>query len=261
MNLFRALSYKEWMKTRRLIGVMLLLMAAAVGYTYIDLTHEIRLNEAVNVWYGCLFQGTSVCPVADVSAATGRNCTGSRAVCARDDAETAEADTPSSGRRNTDYGLHAVVWFQYCLVAFVCCFRWVLSAVVCLFLPSEIVGMMLQQLLPWMVAAVAGYGFTAWICIEPQWKQRMLCIVVSVGLLSMLFVSSYPGAYSQFGAGICWILAELLLSFLSHPAFGSRMVYNKKTMNNEIQISHFFQSFWCLSPCWLPGRCRHWYRK
>lgn len=76
-----------------------------------------------------------------------------------------------------------------------------------LFLPSEIVGMMLQQLLPWMVAAVAGYGFTAWICIEPQWKQRMLCIVVSVGLLSMLFVSSYPGAYSQFGAGICWILA------------------------------------------------------
>ena len=62
MNLFRALSYKEWMKTRRLIGVMLLLMAVAVGYTYIDLTHEIRLNEAVNVWYGCLFQGTSVAP-------------------------------------------------------------------------------------------------------------------------------------------------------------------------------------------------------
>lgn len=56
MNLFRALSYKEWIKTRRLIGVMLLLMAAAVGYTYIDLTHEIRLNEAVNVWYGCLFR-------------------------------------------------------------------------------------------------------------------------------------------------------------------------------------------------------------
>ena len=62
MNLFRALSYKEWMKTRRLIGVMLLLMAAAVGYTYIDLTHAIRLNEAVNVWYGCIFQGTSVAP-------------------------------------------------------------------------------------------------------------------------------------------------------------------------------------------------------
>ena len=148
MNLFRALSYKEWMKTRRLIGVMLLLMAAAVGYTYIDLTHAIRLNEAVKVWYGFS------------------------------------------------------VILLLCLL-----FALVLAAVVRLFLPSEIVGMMLQQLLPWMGAAVAGYGFTAWVCIEPQWKQRMLCIVVSVGLLSMLFVSSYPGAYSQFGTGICWILA------------------------------------------------------
>ena len=102
----------------------------------------------------------------------------------------------------------SMLWYGFSIVLLLCLLlSLVLSAVVRLFLPSEIVGMMLQQLLPWMVAAVAGYGFTAWICIEPQWKQRMLCIVVSVGLLSMLFVSSYPGAYSQFGAGICWILA------------------------------------------------------
>ena len=109
-------------KTRRLIGVMLLLMAAAVGYTYIDLTHEIRLNEAVNVWYGCLL-GHIGCPVDDVYPATGRNCTGSRAVCARDDAETAEADTPSSGRKTR-------LWPPCCGMVsvlsccFVCCFRW-----------------------------------------------------------------------------------------------------------------------------------------
>ena len=101
-------------------------------------------------------------------------------------------------------------WFFIFLLLFLL-LSLVLSAVFRLFLPSEIVGMMLQQLLPWMVAAVAGYGFTAWICIEPQWKQRMLCIVVSVGLLSMLFVSSYPGAYSKFGAGICWILEDSII--------------------------------------------------
>ena len=192
MNLFRALSYKEWMKTRRLIGVMLLLMAAAVGYTYIDLTHEIRLNEAVNVWYGCLFQGTSVAPwmmyllpLAGIALGVVQY-------------------VPEMTQKRLKLTLHlpagetqimvSMLWYGFSIVLLLC-------------LPSEIVGMMLQQLLPWMVAAVAGYGFTAWICIEPQWKQRMLCIVVSVGLLSMLFVSSYPGAYSQFGAGICWILA------------------------------------------------------
>ena len=102
----------------------------------------------------------------------------------------------------------SMLWYGFSVVLLLCLLlSLVLAAVVRLFLPSEVVGMMLQQLLPWIVAAVAGYGFTAWVCIEPQWKQRMLCIVVSVGLLSMLFVSSYPGAYSQFGAGIGWILA------------------------------------------------------
>ena len=102
----------------------------------------------------------------------------------------------------------SMLWYGFSVILLLCLLlSLVLAAVIRLFLPSEVVGMMLQQLLPWIVAAVAGYGFTAWVCIEPQWKQRMLCIVVSVGLLSMLFVSSYPGAYSQFGAGIGWILA------------------------------------------------------
>ena len=197
MNLFRALSYKEWMKTRRLIGVMLLLMAVAVGYTYIDLTHEIRLNEAVNVWYGCLFQGTSVAPwmmyllpLAGIALGVVQY-------------------VPEMTQKRLKLTLHLPAGETQIMASLLLCLllSLVLAAVVRLFLPSEVVGMMLQQLLPWIVAAVAGYGFTAWVCIEPQWKQRMLCIVVSVGLLSMLFVSSYPVAYSQFGAGIGWILA------------------------------------------------------
>lgn len=60
MNLLKALSYKEWMKTRKLVGGWILLLAAVSVYTYIDLTYTIRMNEAVNVWFGILFQGTSV---------------------------------------------------------------------------------------------------------------------------------------------------------------------------------------------------------
>ena len=158
------------------------------------------------VWYGCLFQGTSVAPwmmyllpLAGIALGVVQY-------------------VPEMTQKRLKLTLHlpagetqimaSMLWYGFSVVLLLCLLlSLVLSAVVRLFLPSEIVGMMLQQLLPWMVTAVAGYGFTAWICIEPQWKQRMLCIVVSVKLLSMLFVSSYPGAYSQFGAGICWILA------------------------------------------------------
>lgn len=194
------------MKTRHLIGVMLLLMTAVVGYTYIDLTHEIRLNEAVNVWYGCLFQGNSISPwlmyllpLAGIALGVVQY-------------------VPEMMQKRLKLTLHlpagetqilaAMLWYGFGIVLLLCLLLSLsLSAVVWLFLPSEMVGMMLWQWLPWMVAAVAGYGFTAWICIEPQWKQRILCIAVSVGLLSLLFVSSCPGAYSQFSAGICWLLA------------------------------------------------------
>ena len=60
MNLFKALSYKEWVKTRKFVFVVLLLLAAVTVYAYIDVTYSIRVNEAVNVWYGFIFQGMSV---------------------------------------------------------------------------------------------------------------------------------------------------------------------------------------------------------
>ena len=223
MNLFRALSYKEWMKTRRLIGVMLLLMAAAVGYTYIDLTHEIRLNEAVNVWYGCLFQGTSVAPwmmyllpLAGIALGVVQY-------------------VPEMTQKRLKLTLHlpagetqimaSMLWYGFSVVLLLCLLlSLVLAAVVRLFLPSEVVGMMLQQLLPWIVAAVVGYGFTAWVCIEPQWKQRMLWDCCPCCLFPPIPEPIHSSGQESAGY---W---QLLLSFLSHPAFGSSMVYNK---NNE----------------------------
>lgn len=229
MNLFRALSYKEWMKTRRLIGVMLLLMAAAVGYTYIDLTHAIRLNEAVNVWYGCIFQGTSVAPwmmyllpLAGIALGVVQY-------------------VPEMTQKRLKLTLHlpagetqimaSMLWYGFSVILLLCLLlSLVLSALVRLFLPSEIVGMMLQQLLPWMVAAVAGYGFTAWICIEPPsgnsgcyvlWYRWDCCPCCLFPPIPEPIHSS-----EQESAGY-W---QLLLSFHFHPASGSNMVYNK---NNE----------------------------
>ena len=116
MNLFRALSYKEWMKTRRLIGVMLLLMAVAVGYTYIDLTHEIRLNEAVNVWYGCLFQGTSVAPWMMYLLPLAGIALGVVQYVPEMTQKRLKL-TLHLPAGETNYGLHAVVWFQCRLAA------------------------------------------------------------------------------------------------------------------------------------------------
>ena len=75
-------------------------------------------------------------------------------------------------------------------------------------MPSEVVQMMVSQFLPWITAGLAGYGFTVWICVEPSWKQRIFNMLISVGLLSVLFVSVYPETYSYFAWGMILVLVS-----------------------------------------------------
>ena len=63
MNLFLALGYKEWMKTRRILGISALAFCMMLAYTFVEISHAIRLEEAVNVWYAYIFQLASVAPL------------------------------------------------------------------------------------------------------------------------------------------------------------------------------------------------------
>lgn len=206
MNLLKALSYKEWMKTRKLVGGWILLLAAVSVYAYIDLTYTIRMNEAVNVWFGILFQGTSVSallmyllPLAGITLAIVQF-------------------VPEMTQKRFKLTLHlpasesrlvsSMLLFGYGVlgVLYLCCLVF-LSLLVSRVLPFEGVSMMLSQVLPWTAAGLAGYGFTAWICIEPSWKQRAMNMLMAAGLLSVCFVSVYPGAYAGFGWGMAVLVA------------------------------------------------------
>lgn len=206
MNLLKALSYKEWMKTRKLVGGWILLLAAVSVYAYIDLTYTIRMNEAVNVWFGILFQGTSVSallmyllPLAGISLAIVQF-------------------VPEMTQKRFKLTLHlptsesrlvsSMLLFGYGVlgVLYLCCLVF-LSLLVSRVLPFEGVSMMLSQVLPWTAAGLAGYGFTAWICIEPCWKQRAMNMLMAAGLLSVCFVSVYPEAYAGFGWGMAVLVA------------------------------------------------------
>lgn len=206
MNLLKALSYKEWMKTRKLVGGWILLLAAVSVYAYIDLTYTIRMNEAVNVWFGILFQGTSesallmyLLPLAGISLAIVQF-------------------VPEMTQKRFKLTLHlpasesrlvsSMLLFGYGVlgVLYLCCLVF-LSLLVSRVLSLEGVSMMLSQVLPWTAAGLAGYGFTAWICIEPCWKQRAMNMLMAAGLLSVCFVSVYPEAYAGFGWGMAVLVA------------------------------------------------------
>ena len=214
MNLFKALSYKEWVKTRKFVFVVLLLLAAVTVYAYIDVTYSIRVNEAVNVWYGFIFQGMSVSglmmylmPLSGIAMAIVQfvpEMTNKRLKLT--------LHLPASETRLVS----AMLLFGYgALLVLYLASMGLLSLLVGRILPAEVICMMVSQLLPWAMAGLAGYGFTVWICVEPSWKQRLFNMLISLGLLAVFFVSLYPGTYS----GFVWGMMLILISSFVFPFY------------------------------------------
>lgn len=196
-NLFCALGYKEWIKTRRLLGVMVLLFAAVLVYTLIEMSYTIRVSGAVNVWYAYLYQGLSVAPMfvwlpcfAGLSLALVQF-------------------VPEMTNKRLKLTLHlpaAEGRIMSCMLLFgllvlVVLFSvYVILLVVCssFYLPNALLIRMLSQVFPWVVAGIVAYGFTAWVCIEPQWRMRVCNGLTACAVIAIFYVSMYPGVYAGF---------------------------------------------------------------
>ena len=86
----------------------------------------------------------------------------------------------------------------------------------------ELFARVMLTALPWYVAGLAAYFLTAWVCLEPTWKRRILDMLVGVGVLRIFFLAQAPEAYNAF---LPWLaLFTLLLSLL-----GMLSVYRFKT--------------------------------
>lgn len=207
MNLFKALSYKEWIKTRKFVFVALVLSVVIIAYSYIDITYAIRIDGAVNVWYDCIFQGSSVSgimmyfmPLSGIAMALVQF-------------------VPEMTNKRFKLTLHlpvgetnlvsCMLLYGYGVLSaiYVACMIF-LSLVFTPILPVEVLCMMDMQLLPWALAGLAGYGFVVTVCVEPVWKQRICDALISLGLLSIFFISFYPGAYAEFGLEMFLIVAS-----------------------------------------------------
>ena len=219
MNLFCALGYKEWVKTRRTIGVLVLLFSIVLVYTFIELTYAIRLDSAVNVWYAYLYQGVSVAPLfAWLPLVAGLGIALTQFV-------------PEITHKRLKLTLHLpadencilsnMLHYGLCILLLLfTVFGVILIGIGSLYLPAGILSRLGWQLLPWYTAGISIYGFTAWVCIEPQWKQRIWNILTGGAGLSVLYLSLYPGVYAHFLTGsIAIAILSLLFPLYSCARF------------------------------------------
>ena len=76
--------------------------------------------------------------------------------------------------------------------------------------PTEIVRDVFQQLTQWFLAAPAAYLMTAWICLEPRWKQRIMNIIPAFLFLSLFLINAKSGAFRYFDF---FLIVALIVSF------------------------------------------------
>jgi len=62
---------------------------------------------------------------------------------------------------------------------------------------NELIRHILLTAIPWYIVGMLGYLFSAWICIEPTWKRRIINILLSTAVLRIFFISEVPEAYNR----------------------------------------------------------------
>lgn len=205
--MWKAVVYKEWLKTRWLIGGLSLVGFGLLGYIFISLGRIFRLLGMSHIWdvivnqHQSLFSELNYYPLAfGVLLALAQF-------------------IPEVLKKRLKLTLHLPIpqkqaYFSMQIYGIVIIFisfgiqllaLYLYSAI---YFPREIIQNTFLTLLPWYSAGFTAYICTAFICIEPQWKRRVLYIMLSCAVLYTSYLSEYPSAYEK----IWWL-------FLCIPAY------------------------------------------
>jgi hypothetical protein len=88
------------------------------------------------------------------------------------------------------------------------------------YFPPEITCWNLSALHPWWWGGAAAYLLTAWICLEPTWRQRIINGVIAILLLSLFHFKAMPEAYTPLLPYlIVVVVLSLSFSFVSLTRF------------------------------------------
>lgn len=77
-------------------------------------------------------------------------------------------------------------------------------------LPPELTARILLTSLPWALAGLTLYLLTAWICLEPTWRRRIVNILIAAAIGRLFFLSDRPEAYNGMIPWLVLLLAGSL---------------------------------------------------
>lgn len=195
--MWKAIVYKEWIKTRRYLFAALLLTAGFAGYGLLRLYRAVELMGAGHIWEVMVTRNAVfIDPIRFVPLLAGLLLAVVQVV-------------PEMQRKCLKLTLHLPVPALATLGAML---AFGLAALSVLFgigvaivglgplpvIARELAGNILCTALPWFLAGMAAYLLGAWVILEPTWRLRAVNILMSLLILRLFFLGEVPHAYDGF---------------------------------------------------------------
>lgn len=211
----KAIIFKEWIKTRMVFFISLILALATAGYAMLMVNRLIELKGVEHLWLIMLLKdNTFIDIIKYVPVAVGI-------------AVGVAQKAPEMNQKRLKLTLHLpypqgrllalmlATGVSELLIIFA-----LQTAVVAVrysfLLPAELVWRVMLTSLPWYLAGFAAYFFVTSICLEGTWRRRIIIGLLGVATLMIFFLQSAPEAYN--GMSLLLVIVVILLSILS---FGS----------------------------------------
>ncbi|MDR0686426.1 MAG: hypothetical protein LBF79_03080 [Dysgonamonadaceae bacterium] len=207
--MYKAILYKEFIKTRAVIIILPTLFAAVAVFSFLQLFEEIRLAGKVSFLETVIQKDTAMFPYfkhlptfAGVLLASVQY-------------------LPEIQYKRLKLTLHLPIKESKTIITML---LYGITIVVTLLLitiaalliplaktfPAEIVNAQFMTLIPHFIAAPAAYLLTTWICIEPTWKFKIPGIIAATYALTFFTMTAKPGAYMPF---VPYLIAFVVIAF------------------------------------------------
>ncbi len=215
--MLKSLFYKEWIKTKRIVFLIGIILFGLICYTFINTGQLFRVGGAVQTWNTVILKDMPILPDVTqwipllVALLLGffqfiPEITDKRLKLT--------LHLPISETRTiSTLLLYGIVIL---LAAFI--FTYIILLIgLSMYYPREVIVAMLWKSTPWFLAGILGYILSAWVCIEPVWRQRIYNSVIGLCILSFFFIGAKSGAYISF---MLYLTVAVIISF-SFPFYST----------------------------------------
>ena len=178
----KAIFFKEWIKTRGLFFITLLVSLCFAGYVMMRINRVITFKRADHLWAILLSRDTVFIELLQyLPLIIGALFASSQFI-------------PEMTQKRLKLTLHlpAQISIVFLLQA-ASLWIYLQQHIAC-----EMVARILLTAAPWYICGYTAYLMTAWICLEPTWKLRIVNLLIAAGIVRIFFLLDKPEAYNSF---------------------------------------------------------------